>query len=121
MGSVGQPHSLDSESWTVRYDAHLYNTDETDERRGGFGGEITGKETPKESETFAAPRIEGTLPLGLWLGSLEGVPEGVEFEGEEDVENGAGERYEESDRSSRTEVANDLRTAPAREGKDGPG
>lgn len=31
--------------------------DETDEGRHCLGGEITGEETPKESKTFAAPRI----------------------------------------------------------------
>ena len=109
---------LCSESRAVRY---LDDTNETDERRDSFGGEITRKETPQESETFAAPRIERTLPLRLWLVGLENAPEGIELEGEEEVDNRAGERYEESDRSSRTEVANDLGTAPAREGKDGPG
>jgi hypothetical protein len=104
-----------------RCDAYLDDSNETHERRDRFGGEVTGKETPKEGETFATPRIEGTLPLGIWLRTLERAPEGIELDGEEEVENGAGERDEESDRSSRAEVANDLRTAPARGGKDRPG
>jgi len=99
----------------------LDNSNETHERRDGFCGEITGEKAPEEGEAFAAPRVEGTLPLGLWLSALERTPKGIELEGEEEVENGAGEGDEESDRSSRAEVANDLGTAPTREGKDGPG
>jgi hypothetical protein len=38
--------------------AYLDNTNETDQGRDGFGSEIAGKETPKESEAFATPRIE---------------------------------------------------------------
>lgn len=113
---LGQPLSS-----AGRCDAHLNDTNKTDERGDGFGGEITGKESPKQSETFPAPRVERTLPLGLWLGAFERAPEGVELDGEEEVEDGAGEGYEQSDRSSGTEVASDLRIAPAREGKDGPG
>jgi len=78
----------------------LDNSNEAHERRDGFGGEVTGKETPKEGETLTTPRIEGTLPLGLWLGALQRAPEGIELEGEEEVEDGAGEGDEESDRSS---------------------
>jgi hypothetical protein len=99
--------------------AHLDDANDTDQRRHGFCGEITGEETPKESEAIAAPRIEGTLPLGLWFGRLERAPERVELEGEEEVYDGSGDGYEESDRSSRTEAANDLGTAPTSEGIEG--
>jgi len=80
----------------------LDDADETDQGRDRLGGEITGEKTPKESETLATPRVEGTLPFGLWLDTLENAPEGIKLEGEEEVENGPGERYEESDRSSGT-------------------
>lgn len=101
---------------------YLDNTDKTDQRRDGFRGEVTGKESPKECKTLATPRVQGTFPLGLEFGTLERPPEGVELEGEEQVDDRTGNGYEESDRSSRTEVPNDLRAAPASEGiQDGPG
>lgn len=101
--------------------AYFKDTNKTDERRHGLRGEIAGEKSPKECEAFATPGIEGTLPLGLRLDALEGIPERVELEGEEEVENGAGQRYEESDGSCGTEVPKNLEQAPAREGKDGPG
>ena len=93
----------------------------TNEEAASAGSEITREETPQGSETFTAPRIERTFPPQLWLVSLESAPEGMELEGEEEVDNRAGEQYEESDRSSRTEVASDFGTALVREGKDRPG
>ena len=104
-----------------RCGAHLDDSNESHKRGHRFGGEVTGKKTPKKSETLAAPRVERTLPLGLWLCPIECAPEGVALEGEEEVEDGAGERDEESDRSSGAETADDLGTPPAREGKDRPG
>jgi len=65
----------------------LDDSNETDQRRGRFGGEITGKKTPKESEAFAAPGVKGTLPFRLLFRALERAPEGITFEGEEEVEN----------------------------------
>jgi len=64
----------------------LDNPDETDKRSNGFGRKVTGKEPPKESKAFAAPRIEGALPLGLWFGTFKRAPERVELEGEQEVE-----------------------------------
>jgi len=78
----------------------LDNPNETDEGGNGLGCEIAREETPQQGEALATPGIEGALPLGLWLYALECAPEGVELEGEEEVEEGAGEGDEESDGSS---------------------
>ena len=119
---MGQPHNIRKR---YEYDTYFDDANETDEGRDCLGGEITGEKSPKESKTFATPRGEGTLPLGLWFCALEDAPEGIKLEGEEEVEKRAGERYEESDRSSGTVIAKVLakvlEKAPAREREDRPG
>lgn len=104
----------------MRCTSYLQDTYETDEGGDRFGGEIAGKEAPKECNTFATPRIKRSFPLGFLFCTLQGAPKGIELDSEEEVERRTGERDEESDRSSWTAAAEELGAGPSREGKDGP-